>query len=162
MFTIKAAFNDHFEIAADIAAVRKFFADIANFKQFMPGIEQIHLDSKGVAHWRVEAEVPVVGKMLQTFTLEPGENTEEHLEWLPLRTETQNFLRYSVDLVSQAMDRTIVHFSQVVELRREKARDLHFLAGMAGEALISNEMTKSVTEMIKVFIERAKEQLETG
>ena len=55
---------------------------------------------------------------------------------------------------------TLVHFSQSVELRRKKAGDLHSLAWLAGESLISNEMTKRITEMIKVFIDRAKEKLE--
>ena len=32
--------------------------------------------------------------------------------------------------------------------------------GMAGESLISNEMSKRIAEMIKVFIDRAKEKLE--
>jgi hypothetical protein len=31
---------------------------------------------------------------------------------------------------------------------------------LAGETIISNEMTKKVGEMIKIFIERAKERLE--
>ena len=48
----------------------------------------------------------------------------------------------------------------MVELRRKSARDLHMLAGLAGEAIISKEMTKRVTEMIRVFIEKAKHQLE--
>jgi hypothetical protein len=34
------------------------------------------------------------------------------------------------------------------------------LAGLAGETVISNEMTKRITEMIKVFIQRAKDRLE--
>jgi hypothetical protein len=48
----------------------------------------------------------------------------------------------------------------MVELRRKSARDLHMLAGLAGETIISNEMTKKITEMIRVFINRAKEKLE--
>ena len=48
----------------------------------------------------------------------------------------------------------------MVELRRKSARDLHMLAGLAGQTLISNEITKKITEMIKVFIGRAKERLE--
>jgi hypothetical protein len=48
----------------------------------------------------------------------------------------------------------------MVELRRKSARELHMLAGLAGETIISNEMTKKVSEMIRVFIERAKERLE--
>jgi len=31
---------------------------------------------------------------------------------------------------------------------------------MAGEAVISNEMTKRFAEMVRVFIDRAKEKLE--
>jgi hypothetical protein len=34
------------------------------------------------------------------------------------------------------------------------------LAGMVGESVISNELSKRVTEMIKVFIQRAKDKLE--
>jgi hypothetical protein len=49
----------------------------------------------------------------------------------------------------------------MVELRRRSARELHLLAGLAGETLISNEMAKKISEMIKVFIVRAKERLES-
>ena len=89
-----------------------------------------------------------------------AENTEDRIEWLPLRTEAENFLRYSADFLEKAKDVTLVHFSQAVELRRKKAGELHSLAWLAGESLISSEMTKSITEMIKVFIGRAKEKLE--
>jgi hypothetical protein len=126
----------------------------------MPGVDQIHIDAKGVAHWRVNTQIPVVGQILQKFVLELGESSEERIEWLPMRTEAENFLRYSADFLEKAKNVTLVHFSQVVELRRKSARDLHMLAGLAGESLISNEMTKRVTEMIRIFIDRAKERLE--
>ena len=34
------------------------------------------------------------------------------------------------------------------------------LAGLAGESVISSEMSKKITEMIKVFFQRAKDRLE--
>ena len=126
----------------------------------MPGVEQIYTDASGIAHWKVQAEIPFVGKMLQKFSLELAEDSEERIEWSPLRTEAENFLRFSADFLEKAKGVTLVHFSQMVELRRRSARDLHFLAGMAGESIISSEMTKRVTEMIKVFIDRAKDKLE--
>jgi len=67
---------------------------------------------------------------------------------------------FSAEFFEKAKDVTFVHFSQMVELRRKSARELHMLAGLAGETIISNEMTKKVSEMIRVFIERAKERLE--
>lgn len=160
MFTIKAGYSDDIEVKSNIERVREFFGDMKNFADLMPGIASIHMDAKGVAHWKIEAEIPYVGSMTQKFTVELAENNEERIEWFPVAVETQNFLRYSADFLEKAKNITLVHFSQMVELRRKSARDLHMLAGLAGESIISNEMTKKITEMIRVFINRAKERLE--
>ena len=160
MFTIRAGYTDDIEVRSGIEQVREFFADITNFAEMMPGVMQIHTDANGVAHWRIQAEIPFVGKMLQKFAVELAEDSTERIEWLPVQVETENFLRYSAEFLEKAKNLTVVRFSQMVELRRKSARDLHYLAGLAGESLISNEMTKRITEMIKIFIDRAKERLE--
>ncbi|MGB2752745.1 MAG: hypothetical protein WBC19_11870 [Pyrinomonadaceae bacterium] len=160
MFTVKAGYSSDIEVRSSIDKVREFFSDISNFAEMMPGVEQIHTDAKGIAHWKVQASVPVVGQILQKFAVEMAENSEDRIEWSPLRTEAENFLRYSADFLEKAKGVTMVRFSQAVELRRKKAGELHSLAWLAGESLISSEMTKSITEMIKVFIGRAKEKLE--
>ncbi|CAN5209990.1 hypothetical protein BH20ACI2_BH20ACI2_23010 [soil metagenome] len=160
MFTIKAGYSNDIEVKTGIEKVREFFADVSNFAELMPGIQQIHTDAKGVAHWKIQAEIPFVGPMLQKFAVELAEHTDDRIEWSPVRTEAENFLRYSAEFIQQARDVTLVHFSQMVELRRRSGRDLHYLAGLAGETLISNEMSKRIAEMIKIFIDRAKERLE--
>lgn len=160
MFTVRASFSDDIELKTSIDKVREFFGDITNFADLMPGIDQVYIDANGVAHWKVQAEIPFVGRMLQNFALELAENSEDRIEWSPLRTEAENFLRYSADFLEKAKDVTVVRFSQFVELRRKKASELHSLAWLAGESLISTEMTKSITAMIRVFIEKAKERLE--
>lgn len=160
MFTIKAGYSDNIELCTSIEKAREFFADLTNFADLMPGVASIHIDANGVAHWRIEAEIPVVGQMRQWFAVELAEKSDERIEWFPIRAETENFLRFSAEFLEKAKNVTLVHFSQMVELRRRSARDLHMLAGLAGETIISNEMTKKVTEMIKVFIQRAKDRLE--
>ena len=160
MFTVRAGYSDNIEVKTNIERVREFFADIKNFVDLMPGIASIHTDAKGVAHWKIQAEIPVVGSMMQKFAVELAEDTEERIEWFPVAVETQNFLRYSADFLEKAKNVTMVRFSQMVELRRKSARDLHYLAGLAGESLISKEMSDRITEMIKTFINRAKERLE--
>jgi carbon monoxide dehydrogenase subunit G len=160
MFTIKAGYSDNIELRSGIDQVRDFFADLSNFAELMPGIQQIYTDAKGIAHWKIQAEIPLVGSMLQKFAVELAEDSEERIEWSPVRTEAENFLRYSADFFEKAKNVTMVHFSQMVELRRRSARDLHYLAGLAGESIISNEMNRKIAEMIKVFIDRAKTRLE--
>jgi len=160
MFTIRAGFTDKIEIKQSAEKVREFFLDIKNFADLMPGIASVHTDAKGIAHWKIQAEIPHVGAISQRFEVMLAENSDERVEWFPLREETQNFLRYSADFLSKARDVTVIQFSQMVELRRKSARELHMLAGLAGESLISSELSKKVQEMIKVFIQRAKERLE--
>lgn len=160
MFTVKAGFSDNVELNTSLERAREFFADIRNFVDLMPGITSIHTDAKGVAHWKIEADIPIVGTMMQKFAVELAENSEERIEWFPIPVETQNFLRYSAEFLEKAKNKTYVHFSQMVELRRKSARELHLLAGVVGESVISSEMSKKITEMIKVFIQRAKDRLE--
>jgi carbon monoxide dehydrogenase subunit G len=161
MFTIRAGFTDKIEIQTSVDRVREFFLDIKNFADLMPGIASIHTDAKGIAHWKIQADIPHVGPMTQRFEVVLAENSEERVEWFPLREETQNFLRYSADFLTKARDVTVIQFSQMVELRRKSSRELHLLAGLAGESLISSELSKKVQDMIKVFIQRAKERLES-
>ncbi len=160
MFTVKAGFSDDVEFRTTVDAAREFFADVRNIAELMPGVASIHVDNNGVAHWKIEADIPVVGSMRQNFAVELTENSDERIEWFPVGAETQNFLRFSADFLEKAKNVTQIRFSQMVELRRKSGRELHMLAGLAGESLISAEMTRKVGEMISTFIQRAKERLE--
>jgi carbon monoxide dehydrogenase subunit G len=160
MFTIKAGYSDTIELRSGIDQVREFFIDLQNFVDMMPGISNIHIDAKGIAHWTIRAEIPVVGAIMQKFAVELGDNEPERVEWQPAAAEKQNFLRFAAEFLEKAENVTIVRFTQFVELRRNSARELHLLAGLAGEGFINKEMGRRVTEMIRIFIRRAKEKLE--
>ena len=160
MFTVRAGYSDQIEVKTSAERVREFFADIRNFVDLMPGIQSIHTDAKGIAHWKIEADIPVVGTMMQKFAVELAEDSEVRIEWFPVPSESQNFLRFSAEFLEKAKNVTLVHFSQMVELRRKSARDLHMLAALAGESIISKEMSNKITDMIKTFIRRAKDRLE--
>ena len=162
MFTIRAAYSDKVEVKTSLEKVGAFFTDIKNFVELMPGVESIHTDGKGVMHWKIRAEIPIVGAMRENFAVKLAEKNDERIEWSPVAGEKQNFLRYAVDLVEKGANTTLVQFSQTVEMRRESARDLHLLAGLAGESIISKEMSKRVAEMIKFFVNKMRERLETA
>src|SRR5499433_4509019 len=104
MFTVRAGFTDKIEVETSIEKVREFFLDIKNFVDLMPGIASIHTDAKGIAHWKIQAEIPLVGQMMEKFAVILAEDSPERMEWFPLAAETQNFLRYSVDFLTKARD----------------------------------------------------------
>lgn len=160
MFTIRARCVDTIEVRCNIDSARDFFADVSNFVDLMPGVESIHEDAKGIQHWKIAVSVPLVGDFSQRFAVTKIEETEDRIEWMPVAGEIHNFLRYSADFLEKASGLTLVNYLQMVELRRRSAKELHLLAGVAGEAMISNEMTKHIAGMIRIFINKAKERLE--
>lgn len=159
MFTIKAGFSEKFEVNAGMEKVREFFGENRNIVEMMDGIESIHTDNKGITHWKIVAEVPLIFSLKVSFPVELAEKTDERIEWIPARGETQNFLKYSADLFEMDDDLTVVQLMQSVELRRKSARELHPLAGLAGENIISAEMKRRITEMVGKFIRKAQEKL---
>lgn len=160
MFTIRAAYSDKFEIKTSLKNAHAFFADVKNFIEIMPNVESIHTDGKGVTRWTIRDDIPIIGSMRQTFPVELTENSLERIQWTPVPEEKQNFLRYGADFVEKDKNSTLVHISQSVEIRRNSARELHPLAGLAGERAVSAGMQRRVTEMIKTFMRKSKERLE--
>lgn len=160
MFTIRAKYTDTVEVSKNLDIVRDFFTDVRNFVELMPDIETIHRDAKGIVHWKIRAEVPLVGIFSQKFAVELAEYSDERVEWMPVAGETRNLLRYAADFFEKSSNITLVNFTQMVEIRRQSAKELHLFAGVAGETFISGEMTKRVAKMIRTFVLRAKEKME--
>lgn len=160
MFTISAEFRDKIEVRASLNKVRNFLFDLQNFALQMPNIENIRADANGKTRWTISVEIPVVGKVRQSFFVEREETPDDEIDWHPATGEKENLLRYSAMLMEKDAQTTIVQIFQKVELRRNKSTDLHRFAALAGEKLISKEMTKRVTEMLKDFLQKAKKELE--
>ena len=159
MFTIKANYADSFEINASLEKVKDFFSRTENYANYMPNVESVRADNRGVTRWTILAEIPYVGKMRQSFAVDFFANGD-FFEWLPSPVETQNYLRIVAEVTEKGTDKVAVRYTQNVELRRQKARELHPMAGLASESAISRGMQAEVEEMLKTFTARIKEKLE--
>lgn len=159
MFQIRAAFAEQLEVKTSAERAREFFGDMKNFVELMPNVERITAEAEGVVRWLIRADVPVVGAMRQAFAVARSANAPDRIEWGPVAGEKKNLLRYTA-FFETVGERTRVRVEQRVELRRQHARELHLLAGLAGESRLSAAMQKSVTEMMRVFLQRAKARLE--
>ena len=159
MFQVKAGFSEQVEWRTSAEAAREFFGDLKNFAELMPGVERISSEAGGVARWLIRAEVPVVGSIRQAFPVTQSLDEPARVEWSPAAGERQNFLRYAASFEERGPT-TRIRIEQRVELRRGHARELHMLAGLAGESRLSAALQKGVTEMLKTFLARARTRLE--
>jgi carbon monoxide dehydrogenase subunit G len=160
MFQVKAGFDEQLEMKTTLERAHEFFADLRNFAELMPGVEEIKQEAGGVARWLIRAEVPVIGAVRHAFAVEQTEDRPERIEWSPAVQERNNFLRYAAAF-EQRGARVLVKIVQRVELRRQHARELHTLAGLVGERRLSAELQKGVAEMMRTFLQRARARLET-
>jgi carbon monoxide dehydrogenase subunit G len=162
VFRIKAEYSEQLELKTSIERARKFFGELRHFTELMPGVESIRKEASGIIRWTVRADVPLLGAMRADFAVEQTDDGPLRIEWSPAAIEKQNYLRYAASFVQRGADSTLVRIAQRVEMRRQRATDLHLLAGLAGEGRISAEMQKRVAEMVKTFLARARVRLESN
>ena len=93
MFRIKASYADQMELRTTLEKAREFFGELRNFADLMPGIEGIRKEAGGIMRWVVRAEVPIIGAVHASFTVEKTEDSAERLEWSPARSDMKNYLR---------------------------------------------------------------------
>src|SRR6266849_5993875 len=88
MFRVKSSFKAKLEIKAPLNQVRKFFADLHNFTDFLGGVESIRREPGGVARWTIATETPVglVRMSLPVRQTSPHANV---IEWSPAMSETR-------------------------------------------------------------------------
>ena len=159
MFQVRAAFSEQVEWRTSVEAARAFFDDLKNFVELMPGVERITAEAGGIARWLIRAEVPVVGSIRQAFPVSKTLDEPARIEWAPAAGESKNFLRYVAAFEGRG-EATRIRIEQRVELRRNSARELHTLAGLAGESRLSAALQKGVAEMLHSFLQRARTRLE--
>ncbi|MDQ3818275.1 MAG: SRPBCC domain-containing protein [Acidobacteriota bacterium] len=160
MFRVRAEFREDFVIAASVERVRAFFADLQNFARLMPGVEGISEAGANAARWDVRVDVALVGRMRGEFALVLRDDTPLRIEWGPAEDEKENLLRYAIGLEEEEASKAPVRFALRVELRRERASDLHLMAGLLGERRISEGIQEDVELMVRTFLTRARKTLE--
>lgn len=160
MFIIKSNVNDRYDFQTPFEKAWNFFADGNNYVELMPNLDSIHTDGRGVSRWNISVDVPLIGSWKMAFAVD-FLATDDMIEWYPSVNEKQNFLRCVTQIVNKNEDFVEVRIAHNLELRRQQATDLHLLAGLAGESMISREMQSEVSRMLKTFMTRAKERLET-
>jgi carbon monoxide dehydrogenase subunit G len=158
MFRIKSSFKERIEIKAPLPVVRNFFSQLTNFTDMLPGVESIRRETAGVMRWTIATDTPV-GNVRFSFRLRETSPNDQTIEWSPALNENQNLLRYSLRFEEQN-GATVVDVSQQVELRRNRAWDLHPGVGLMGEVRLSNALQRRINEAIESFLERVKEKLE--
>jgi len=160
MFRVRSSFKGKIEVNAPLQAVKKFFSNLANFSEMLGGVEAIRRERGGIARWTIATETPV-GHVRFSFPVRETSPHAEVIEWSPAPNERENLLRYSLKL-KESNQTTVVDVTHQVELRRQRAWELHPGVGLMTEARLSNALQRRINEAIEEFLQRVKEKLESS
>jgi len=158
MFRVKSSFKTQLEIQAPVNRVRDFFRNLSNFTDLLGGVDSIRRETGGIARWTIATDTPV-GRVRLSLPVRETSPRADMIEWSPAINENQNLLRYQIKFEEQNGG-TLVRVSQQVELRRNRAWDLHPGVGLMGEARLSAALERRINEAIEGFLGRVKEKLE--
>src|SRR5258708_10807910 len=156
MFRVKSSCKTQLEIEAPVSKVRDFFRYLSNFTDLLGGVDNIRRESGGIARWTIATETPVGGVRLSLPVRETSPRADM-IEWSPAINENQNLLRYQIKFEEQNGG-TLVRVSQQVELRRNRAWDLHPGVGLMGEARLSAAPERRINGTIPAFLGVVKEK----
>ena len=159
MFRVKSSFKTQLEIEAPVSTVRDFFRNLSNFTDLLTGVDSIRRESGGIARWTIATDTPV-GRVRLSLPVRETSPHADTIEWSPAINENQNLLRYQLKFEEQN-GTTLVRVLQQVELRRNRAWDLHPGVGLMGEARLSAALERRINEAIDTFLLRVKEKLES-
>lgn len=159
MFRVKSSYKTQLEIEAPVSIVRDFFRNLSNFTDLLTGVDSIRRESGGIARWTIATDTPV-GRVRLSLPVRETSPHADMIEWSPAINENQNLLRYQLKFEEQN-GTTTVRVSQQVELRRNRAWDLHPGVGLMGEARLSAALERRINEAIDTFLLRVKEKLES-
>lgn len=160
MFRVKSSYKTQLEIEAPVSIVRDFFRNLSNFTDLLTGVDSIRRESGGIARWTIATDTPV-GRVRLSLPVRETSPHADMIEWSPAINENQNLLRYQLKFEEQN-GTTVVRVSQQVELRRNRAWDLHPGVGLMGEGRLSAALERRINEAIDTFLLRVKEKLEEG
>jgi len=159
MFRVRSSCKTQLEIEAPVSKVRDFFRNLSNFTDLLGGVDNIRRESGGIARWTIATDTPV-GRVRLSLPVRETSPRADVIEWSPAINENQNLLRYQLKF-EERNGATLVRVSQQVELRRNRAWDLHPGVGLMGEARLSAALERRINEAIETFLSRVKEKLES-
>jgi hypothetical protein len=159
LFTVDASASASYSVSVPREALRSYLDDIGLFSRNMPGVVGVTLIDANRYLYRTERTVPLSPSLKTDFEV----RKETHGDSLTIYRSTDensfNYMACSVLIRPRDAGHTSIDIQLRVRLTRENASEIHWLAPLLGESLISRQMSIDLEEMLHDFIERSNEEL---
>jgi len=157
-FTISAQVERNASINLDKEFIAAYIKDIEIYPKFFPNIVSVKKLNDTESEWLYRVEAPLASPYNLTFVLEYKSFSGDTLLF-ESKEGSRDYLYCNAILSQVSEKKTKIAFIFKISMTREKASDVHFLAGILGEKFLSDRMKEKLEGDLETFISKATKDM---
>ncbi len=156
-FTMAAEVERNSLISLEKDFIVSYIKDLQIYPKFFPDIVSVSKLTGNESEWLYRVEAPLASPYNLTFILEDKSSGDTLL--FESKDKTKDYL-FCRGVLSQVSEKTTkISFLFKISMTREKASDIHFLAGVLGEKFLSEQMKDKLEGDLETFISKATKDM---
>lgn len=156
-FTMSAEVERTASISLDKDFIAKYIKDLQIYPKFFPNIVSVNKLNELESEWLYLVEAPLATPYNLTFVLEDKSSGDTLL--FESKDKVKDYLYCRGVLVQVSEKKTKISFDFKISMTRDKASDIHFLAGVLGEKFLSDQMKDKLEGDLETFISKATKDM---
>ncbi len=156
-FTMSAEVERTATINLDKDFIGQYIKDLQIYPKFFPNIVSVTRLNDTESEWLYKVEAPLATPYNLTFLLEDKSSGDTLL--FESKDKVKDYLYCSGVLQQSSENKTKIAFVFKISMTREKASDIHFLAGILGEKFLSEQMKSKLESDLETFISKATKDM---
>lgn len=157
-FTLSAEVERTSSINLDKEFIYTYVKDLSIYPEFFPNIVSVAKLNDTESEWTYRVEAPLAPPYNLTFVLEDKSPSGDTLLF-ESKDRLKDYLFCSAVLTETAEKKTKIAFVFKISMTREKASDIHVLAGILGEKFLSEQMKSKLEGDLETFISKASKDM---
>jgi uncharacterized membrane protein len=153
-FTLSAEVTRSSTVNLPIEFVSTYIRDLDIYPKFFPHIISVNKSGDAQSEWVYRVEAPLSSPYNVKFILQDKSPSLDTLLFESI-DKVNDYLYCRAVLTKLADNKTKVNFLFKISMTREKASDIHFLAGILGEKFLSEKMKERLESDMEDFISSA-------
>jgi len=157
-FTLAAEVERNASINLDKNFIYTYVKDLSIYPKFFPNIVSVTKTNETESEWLYRVEAPLAAPYNLTFLLTDKSSSPDTLLF-ESKDKLIDYLYCSAVLTQTAEKKTKIAFVFKISMTREKASDIHVLAGILGEKFLSEQMKSKLEGDLETFISKASKDM---
>jgi len=153
-FTISAEVTRSSNVNLDAEFISKYIKNLEIYPKYFPNIISVTKLSDSTSEWVYRVVAPFASPYDVKFVLVDKSLSVDTLLFESI-VKNPDYLYCCAVLAKTTDFKTKVNFLFRISMTREKASDIHFLAGLLGEKFLSEKMTERLEGDLEEFISKA-------